>query len=160
MGPLLLGLAPLLSRSAACGGSCVGGRPVGLPACRAPASLWGGACTVLSGLLRGPCNKGPRRCAKKKRARGYGGLLPPRAHRMTSWNKTMGKRSFLASLAGMYAKPSHNQAGRGPTGPCTGFNRFLLSSGCEWGEYYSMAHSAGLIPNKTQIPCRALVACL
>ena len=40
----------------------------------------------------------------------------------------------------------HNQAGLGPTELCTGCSRFLLSSECEWGEYYRVAHRAGLIP--------------
>ena len=42
----------------------------------------------------------------------------------------------------------------------TGCSRFLLSSGRGWGEYYRVAHGTGLMPNETQIPCRALVACL
>ena len=56
--------------------------------------------------------------------------------------------------------PSHNHSGLGPTEPCTGCNRFLLSSGCGWGKYYRVAHSTGLIPNETQIPCRTPAACL
>ena len=44
----------------------------------------------------------------------------------------------------------HGHAGRGPTEPCTGCGRFLLSSRCEWGEYYyRVAHGAGLTPNET-----------
>ena len=29
-----------------------------------------------------------------------------------------------------------NQAGLGPTEPCDGCSKFLLSTGCEVGEYY------------------------
>ena len=59
-------------------------------------------------------------------------------------------------LATSVCQARHNQAGPGPTEPCTGCSRFLLSSGCEWGKYYRVAHSTGPIPN--EIPCRALVA--
>ena len=54
----------------------------------------------------------------------------------------------------------HTQASLGPAEPSAGCNRFLLSSGCEWGRYYRVAHSTGLIPNENQISCRTLVACL
>ena len=63
-------------------------------------------------------------------------------------------------LATRACQARHNQAGLGPDEPCTRCNRFLLSSGCEWGKYYRVTHSTGPIPNQTQIPCRALVACL
>ena len=33
-------------------------------------------------------------------------------------------------------------------------------SGCEWGRYYRVTHSTGLIPNKTRISCRTQGACL
>ena len=55
----------------------------------------------------------------------------------------------------MPAQPATTRRVRaGPTEPCTGCGRFLLSSGCEWGRYYWAARSAGLTPNETQIPCR------
>ena len=54
----------------------------------------------------------------------------------------------------------HWPEGLRPAEPCTGCNRFVLSSGCGWGGYYRVAHSARLMPNETRIPCRALVACL
>ena len=63
-------------------------------------------------------------------------------------------------LATSVCQASHIQASLGPTEPCTGCSRFLLSSGYEWGEYYRVAHSTGLIPNENQISCRTLVACL
>ena len=58
------------------------------------------------------------------------------------------------------AKAASTQASPGPSEPCTGCNRFLLSSGCEWGEYYRVAYSTGPAPNETRVPCRTLVACL
>ena len=61
-------------------------------------------------------------------------------------------------LATAVCQSRHNQAGLGPTEPCTGRSRFLPSSGCQWGEYYRVAHSAGPIPTETQSPCRTLVA--
>ena len=62
-------------------------------------------------------------------------------------------------LATSACQASHNQAGLGPTEPCTGCSRFLLSSGCEWGEYYRVAHRPGLAPSETQIACRTCLAC-
>ena len=55
---------------------------------------------------------------------------------------------FLHSAGTVHAQ----RTVRPPTEPCTGCRRFLLSSGCEWGKYYRAAHSAGPIPNETQIP--------
>ena len=43
---------------------------------------------------------------------------------------------------------------------CTGRSCCLLSSGCDRGIYYRVAHGTALIPNETQFPCRTLVACL
>ena len=53
----------------------------------------------------------------------------------------------------------HDRAGLGPTEPCTGCDRALLSSGCQWGEYYRVAHGTGPAPTETQSPRRTPVAC-
>ena len=45
---------------------------------------------------------------------------------------------------------SHNKAGLSPTEPRTGCNMFLLSSVCEGGKHYRVAHSARPVPNETQ----------
>ena len=74
--------------------------------------------------------------------------------------KTVSPHRLCCRLATSVCQASHTQASLGPTEPCNGCNRFLLSSGCEWGEYYQVAHSTGLIPNENQISCRTLVACL
>ena len=78
------------------------------------------------------------------------GTQPPRSHTHSGHNRP----------ATSVCQPSCNRSGLGPTEPCTGFHRFLLGSGCGWGEYYWAAHSTGLMPNETQILCRMLVACL
>ena len=51
-------------------------------------------------------------------------------------------------LAISVSQASHNRAGLGPTEPCTGCNRFLLTAGREWGENYRVARCLGLVPNK------------
>jgi len=45
-------------------------------------------------------------------------------------------------------------------GPTQGRSWFLLSTGCDRGRYYGVAHGTGLIPNETQFPRRTLGACL
>ena len=47
---------------------------------------------------------------------------------------------LMTRLATSVCQASHNPAG---PGPCTGSNRFALSSGCVWGEYYWVADSEG-----------------
>ena len=49
----------------------------------------------------------------------------------------------------------YNQAGLVPTEPCNGGSRFQLSSGFEWGGYYSVVHSTGLFFDGTGILCPA-----
>ena len=64
---------------------------------------------------------------------------------------------FRGRLATSVCQARHNQAGLGPTEPCS---RPLLGSVCDWGRYYQAAHSTWPIPTETQIPCWTLVACL
>ena len=65
---------------------------------------------------------------------------------------TLQEGEFATRPATTVCQASHNQWGLGPTEPCTGCNRFLLSSECWWGKYWWVAHSTGLIPNETNPP--------
>ena len=69
------------------------------------------------------------------------------------------RAAFTSGLATRVRQAGRNQAGRGPTEPCPGCNRFLLTSGREWRREYRVALRRGLIPNMTGIPCQPMVAC-
>ena len=53
-----------------------------------------------------------------------------------------------------------DQSDLGPTEPDTGRGWFLLTSGFTGSGSHRAARGAGLIPNETQFPRRALAACL
>jgi hypothetical protein len=63
-------------------------------------------------------------------------------------------------LATSVRQVTRDQTRLSPTRSDTGRSWFLLSSGCDRSRYYRVAHGTALIPNETQLPCRALVACL